>query len=144
MPIVTNADYKSRFGGMWIDRSDFPSILLNRVTDGSIPLYLRTPIKKFEEDGYLILRGAASDAVIANFERSISKAFRDGHDNLIVQKSGSEVKLDPTGNHRGVRIVDAFAVFPEALALLSSPRLTELMSILFDARPLLFQSLGKH
>lgn len=142
MPILPPQIYKSKFGGMWIDRSDSLSILLSRVTDGSIPKHLEDPIKKFEEDGYLILRGAASDAVITNFERSISKAFRDGHDNLIVQKSDSELKLDPTGKHRGVRIVDAFAVFPEALNLLSSPRLTELMSILFDARPLLFQSLS--
>lgn len=142
--IGTNNYFASKFGGMWIDRPDFVETLKNKIREGKIPSDLEQPIIDFERDGIYVLKGAASDVELDKFEAAISKAFRDGHEQLIGQLPGDSAPIAVAAgmNRRGIRVVDSFAVLPEALKLLSSPRLVEFLSAIFSERPLLFQSIS--
>jgi phytanoyl-CoA hydroxylase len=136
--------YHSRFGGTWIDRLNFPQAFADRVRSGKLPPQLAEAIEKFEKDGVIVLQRAASEDELVRFENAISSAFRDGHAQLIAQDPGQSTAQPVTAgmNRKGTRIVDSFAVLPQALDLLSSPRLIEFLQALFDERPKLFQSLS--
>ena len=138
------SDFASRFGGMWIDRPDFRETLRKKVRRGRIPQSLEKPIEDFERDGVVILRGAAAEEDLDRFESSISNAFRNGNERLIAQGAGDNRPLPVVAGmpRRMCRVVDSFAVLPEALNLLSSPRLVEFMTAVLNERPLLFQSLS--
>jgi hypothetical protein len=139
-----STQYHSKFGGMWIDRSDFPDELARRVDAGRVPSALVPALQQFARDGYCVLPGAAASEDIDRFETAISRAFRDGHPHLVgLNHSSGEPKRVTAGlDRKEVRIVDAFAVMPEGLALLSSQRLVELIRIALDDKPLLFQSIS--
>lgn len=141
---AARSGYASKFGGMWIDRPDFARSLARKVRSGAVPAHLEQPIRDFERDGVYVLRGAASEADLDRFEASISNAFRNGHDQLIAQGPADRTPLPVTAGmqRRQARVVDSFVVLPEALNLLSSPRLVEFLTVLFDEQPLLFQSLS--
>lgn len=128
---------------MWIDRSDFNDQLASRVRDGRLTSELGGAIKDFERDGYIILRNAAPVAALDAFEESITRAFREGHADLIAQDPGGASRPVTAGmERRKSRIVDSFVPLPAALDLLSSPRLVEFMRAVFDDTPMLFQSIS--
>jgi len=140
----TQSPTHSKFGGMWLDRTDFPEQLELRARSGAIDEDLRSQLEQFERDGYIVLEGAASNEDLDSFESAISKAFREGHEHLIAQQPGNPAPLpvtDKTPRH-GTRIVDSFAVIPSALDLLSSPRLARFLRAVLDEKPMLFQSLS--
>lgn len=140
----STAPTHSKYGGTWLDRSDFREQLEQRVRSGAIDAELRAKLESFERDGYVVLEGAASDADLDNFDSAITKAFRDGHDHLIAQVSGDGTPRRVTDEtpRFGSRIVDSFAVIPAALDLFSSPRLVQFLQAVLDEKPMLFQSLS--
>lgn len=129
---------------MWVDRSDFEQEILRRLATGQLAPGLEAAVRSFARDGYIVLPGAAAEADLVRFEQAISKAFSEGHPHLVGLLPGDGTPrpvvqgMDP----RQVRIVDCFAVLPEALALFSSPSLTEFLASVLDERPLLFQSIS--
>ncbi len=136
--------YHSKFGGTWIDRSDFPDELARRVAAGLVPAELAPTLQQFARDGYCVLPGAAAGEDIDRFESAISRAFREGHPHLVGLSHGSgEPKRVSAGlDRKQIRIVDSFAVMPEGLALLASRRLVEFIRLVLDDKPLLFQSIS--
>src|SRR5262245_20897277 len=77
--------YHSRFGGMWIDRPDFAEELAQRLRARRLAPELADGIRQFERDGFHILRNAAPAAALDAFEEEISRAFREGREDLICQ-----------------------------------------------------------
>lgn len=144
MPEAAPGTFRSKFGGTWIDRFDFEDELRERLRFGRIPGRLEADIRRFERDGFIVLENAAAEEEIARFESAISSAFRAGHPHLICQQPGSSTPRGVTAGlgRRGTRIVDSYAVLPEALDLLSSPRLIEFLTVILEERPKLFQSLS--
>jgi phytanoyl-CoA hydroxylase len=140
----STATYHSKFGGTWIDRSDFAEQLERRTRSGTLSAHVATPLRSLEQRGVAVLERAASEEELTRFERAISEAFRAGHRRLICQNPGDSTPRAVTAgmNRRGIRIVDSYGALPQALDLLSSPPLVELLHALFEQRPKLFQSLS--
>lgn len=136
--------FHSRYGGLWIDRSDWRDQLDRRVRAKSIATHTAQRIESFVENGYVILERAVDPAAIDRFETRISAAFANGDSSVLCQPLGRHAPQPITAEtpRRGARVVDAFAPLPEALELLSSPALTAFLKAIFDADPHLFQSLS--
>lgn len=136
--------FHSRFGGMWIDRTDFEQEIVRRLAAGQLAPELEADVRRFVRDGYIVLPGAAAEADLVRFEQVISKAFSEGHRHLVglLPGDGTPRRVVAGMDPREVRIVDCFAVLPEALALFSSPRLAGFLASVLDGRPLLFQSIS--
>jgi FkbM family methyltransferase len=136
--------FHSKYGGLWIDRTDFEAQLAHRVRAGQVPERLVPVIRDFERNGFAILRQAVPEQDLIRFENIISAAFRNGHPALLVQEPGQTETRPPKAgmNRRAMRIVDCYAVIPEALDVFCAPALVELLRVLLDERPKLFQSLS--
>lgn len=136
--------WHSRHGGMWIDRLDFEEEIARRLSLGRLPASVEVPTRQLQRDGYAILRNAVSPADLDRFAHDISRSFREGNDELVVQEPADPTprRIVPGSSPRGLRVVDCFAAMPSALDLFASPRLTELLRAVFDETPMLFQSLS--
>jgi phytanoyl-CoA hydroxylase len=136
--------FHSRFGGLWIDRHDWEMQLASRIRQGSVDSETATLIPEFIRNGMIILPGAAEASAIEAFQDNIASSFRKGNDHLLYQMPGVQ-QPSPVSmglERRGTRIVDAFAVMPEARRLFASRRLMAFLTAIFDEDPLLFQSLS--
>jgi FkbM family methyltransferase len=138
------SEFHSKFGGLWIDRKDFPEQLAKRTENGKLPAHLAPALRDFERNGFVVLERAVPEDELARFEKLISAGFREGHPALLAQNPAETSTHAPmAGMHRrGVRIVDCYAALPAALDVLSAPRLVEFLELLFEERPKLFQSLS--
>jgi len=134
--------YHSRFGGMWVDREDWRQELSRRR--GEIDDQMARDIETFVRDGVIIYPGAATSAEVDAFEAAISKAFNEGSNDVLCQLPGDQINqpISRVAERRGLRVVDAYAVMPEALTLLANKRVVDFLRTIFDADPLLFQSLS--
>jgi phytanoyl-CoA hydroxylase len=136
--------YHSRFGGLWVDRDDWEAQLDARVRRGRIAAETAALIPGFVRNGFAILPSGADVAAIEAFQDRIARSFREGNARLLFQAPGSQESLPVAAGleRRGTRIVDAFAVMPEARQLFVSPRLLAFLTAIFDEDPMLFQSLS--
>lgn len=136
--------YHSRFGGLWTDRGDWDVELAQRVGQQRIATDVAALIPGFVRDGFVILSRGAEAAAIDAFQDKIARSFREGNERLLYQVPGSHQPLPVSAGleRRGTRIVDAYAVMPEARQLFASARLMSFLTAIFDEEPLLFQSLS--
>jgi phytanoyl-CoA hydroxylase len=143
-PLSNSVRFHSRFGGLWIDRSDWQVELDARLREGRIGPATGELIPEFVRNGFVILRRAAEAVAIDAFQDKIARSFREGNEHLLYQLPGVQ-RPSPVSaglERRGTRIVDAFAVMPEARRLFASPSLMAFLAAIFDEDPLLFQSLS--
>jgi phytanoyl-CoA hydroxylase len=136
--------YHSRFGGMWIDRDDWEIQLNRRLDEGRLTPADAANLQAFVRDGVLILPNAAEPSALADFSAAVSRAFREGHEGMLLLQPGNlePEPLRPGASRLGTRLADAYMALPDARNLLSSPQLIRFLKILFDEDPLLFQSLS--
>ena len=134
----------SRFGGLWIDRADWREALSRRRADRRIDSAMAEQIERFALDGYLILPGAAPARLVDAFQKRIDRAFLEGNGEVLYQRHGSHATepLLTTVDRLGTRVVDCFVPLPEALDLFTVAPLRTFLTAIFDAPPLLFQSLS--
>jgi hypothetical protein len=139
-PTTTAAKLHSKYGGLWIDREDWRQILATK----RLSQKLSNDIEQFVADGYVIFEGAASLYAVEAFQRELERSFREGNSALLFQYDGDPRSrpLDGPVPRLGTRVVDAFAVAPQALDLFASRRLIEFLNAIFGEDPLLFQSLS--
>src|SRR3974377_1480738 len=94
--------YHSRFGGLWIDRTDWRKELLRRKlsTDEA------TLITQFAEKGYVIFPQACRHDAIDVFQRRVAQAFREGNPAVLYQEHISNQTRRLTGpvDRLGTRI----------------------------------------
>ncbi len=135
--------YPSAFGGMWTDRRDYQATVQYACLDDA----LKPLIEEWHEKGFVIAKGAVPeadiDALLARFDRlpedhpkGLKVAAHDveGHSELY-----DPARITP---ERGARIVDAFYHMEEARRILFNETLTSFIKAVFDAPPLLTQSLS--
>ena len=141
---MTVVGYHSRFGGLWIDRSDWQQSLTQRVSSQQVSLAEGAQLRDFVRDGFVILPQAASHQAVDAFRREIESAFRNGRPDLLYQAHGSQATkpLEGPVDRLGTRVVDSYVSLPQALDLFTSPALIRFLSLIFDDVPLLFQSLS--
>lgn len=134
------AEFHSKFGGLWIDRSDWrQEMTARKLSEEQAAL-----VTQFVENGYIILESAASHALVDAFQHKIEQAFRHGNGEVLYQKHGEQSVqyLVEPADRKGGRVVDSFVPLNEALDLFTVPRLLEFLTVIFGANPLLFQSLS--
>ena len=132
--------FHSRFGGLWVDRDDWrQQITARHLTSEQI-----NQIEFFVRNGFIILHAAATPEKVDAFRRKIETSFREGNKDVLYQRHDGydTLPLSQPEDRLGVRVVDSFVPFAEALDLFSSPSLIAFLQLIFDADPLLFQSLS--
>jgi ectoine hydroxylase-related dioxygenase (phytanoyl-CoA dioxygenase family) len=132
--------YHSKFGGLWIDRSDWRrEVERRRLSPDEAAL-----VTQFAENGYVILPQACNLDAINVFQTAVAGAFRNGNAKVLYQNHFSHETLPLTGpvDRLGTRIVDAYISLPQSLDLFTSPALLDFLKLIFGENPLLFQSLS--
>ena len=135
--------FHSRFGGLWTDRLDATSELERRRAAGLLSDEEAAVIAEWMANGYAILPGAVPQADCDALGDDIAHAWSDGAPDLLTQPPGEHDTMPPTPGTPPdrMRIVDVYAARPLALKVLLAPRIVRFLTLIFDAEPLLFQSL---
>lgn len=138
-------NYFSKFGGMWIDQSDFLEKLLSERDNGRFSQDEFQHVLNFSVNGYTTfcnLIDLDSCDILKNYYLN---SFNEGNSNLIIQRpgeTGGNRKLTSSEPMEDHRIVDTHMVNKTALKILLNDKITRFLQICFEDSPLLFQSLS--
>ena len=138
--------FPSRFGGMWTDREDYRKILDRKLARKEISEREAVLVEQWHEQGFVIFEGAIGtedvDALVAEFDALPQshpaglKITGGGH------SDGRLYRPELIKPHDSIRIVDLYFFSERARALLFHRSIMRFLRMVFEAEPMLTQSLS--
>jgi ectoine hydroxylase-related dioxygenase (phytanoyl-CoA dioxygenase family) len=134
--------FRSRFGGLWIDRSDAHQVLARKLRDGEIGQALAEPLARYISSGYAVFKQAVAhdviDAYLDFFEQAWSAPPRG-----IYAHSGGEVHpLSRELYHRVAKVSDLHYYFDRAPELIFAPAIRSFLEAIYERSPVVFQTMS--
>ncbi|MBV9310098.1 MAG: phytanoyl-CoA dioxygenase family protein [Solirubrobacterales bacterium] len=142
-PAEADPAYFSRFGGLWTDRRDALEELDRRVGSGKVTGGAAELLRHWIEHGWVTLEGAVAPEVCDELREDLDAAFASGDQRLLIHSpAGSDYQPLTAGlDTDRARVVDVYVHYASARRALFSPPIVSFLANIFDAVPLLFQSL---
>jgi len=140
--------FHSRFGGLWVDRTDSVNIARQMLDQTQITSAEYVDLCAFINDGYLIFHNAVSDDLIVAFETDVQKVYsgdiprqmsfwnKDGHN--VVPASRDYI------NETECKLLDLHWASGAAQDLIFARRVRRFLEIVLARPALAFQSLYFH
>lgn len=136
----------SQFGGLWIDRAEYPLILERKRQSGKIDKEGEVLLTKFISDGYMILKGAISSDLCDSLNTDIDRIWEAPPDSARVETSvaGKTIFDHPKMSYRDgfSKLLDVFAFCGNALDVIASTSLSSILELIFEEQAVAFQSLS--
>ena len=135
----------SAFGGLWIDAADSLDRVRGRLLTGQITAAQATWLENFIRDGYLVLRDAVPEALIAAAEADLDRAYRGGFSNLHFECASLNPR-DPTWQPVVLDVpskaLDIHLFSKSIRELIFSAAITEFLALIFENKALVSHLLG--
>jgi phytanoyl-CoA hydroxylase len=136
----------SRFGGLWIDRHDWLDRLAAMHRKGRISDELSMAIFQFVRDGYFVIKGAVSPAVVDKLNDEIGQMWKSPPNGLLVETfepDGQMRCIPPNVTFRAGRtkLLDLYVFSRIAREAIASPKVVAFLTCIFSEQPKAFQGL---
>ena len=136
--------YRGEFEGLWTDRVDVDAVIDRRRRAGQLHEGDAELLTHWLDNGYVILPGAVPLDVCEAVKADLRSAFERGDARLHVLAPGDHFgrPLEPGTDMRGMRVNDAYVHYESARRALFVEPVLHFLRLIFDAAPLLLQSLS--
>jgi phytanoyl-CoA hydroxylase len=143
---VDHRQTPSRFGGMWIDHSDFITRLAAKHHAGEISDELSVQIFRFVRDGYVVFKNAVPGPLIDKLNEEIEGFWQAPPEGMLIETFEPDRQhkyIPPQIEYRGgvTKLLDLFAFSALAQEATAAPKIMEFLSAVFEDRPKAFQGL---
>jgi phytanoyl-CoA hydroxylase len=137
-------EYRTEFEGLWTDRIDVDDVIARRRRAGQLTEADVGLLRDWLERGYVILEGAVSKEVCETVKADLRTAFERGDERLHVLAPGEHFghQLEPGTDMRGMRVNDIYVHLESARRALFNDPVLHFLRLIFDAAPMLLQSLS--
>jgi hypothetical protein len=137
-------EYRSEFEGLWTDRIDVDAVIERRIRSGQLDDADVELLQHWIERGYVILHGAVPVEVCEQVKADLERAFAQGDSRLHVLAPDEHFgrPLEPATDMRNMRVNDIYVHYDSARRALFAEPVQHFLRLLFDASPLLLQSLS--
>jgi hypothetical protein len=148
--IHTTADFssstRSSFGGLWIDRTDFMSVLARKVQTGLLSRELASLVVDFVRDGFVILKNAVPEHVVDSVNSEIDAIWEENDSRVFIEtfEPDGQLHYQPVDNEVRLgrtKLLDAYTVSNSLRDAMFAPAIASLLEAIFEAPPWAFQSL---
>lgn len=136
--------YRGEFEGLWTDRIDVDEVIGRRRRSGQLRDSDVEQLTNWLDHGYVILEGAVPVDLCEAVKADLRTAFHRGDSRLHVLAPGEHFgrELEPGTDMRGMRVNDIYVYFESARRALFVEPVLHFLRLIFDASPLLLQSLS--
>lgn len=144
---VADPVYRSRFGGLWIDRVDGDAVLERRIAAGEIGPELAERLRTFLRDGSVVIEGAVPADVVDRVVEDAERAWHGAFPEIRVEAQIDGVAfIAPTPELKAARwstkLLDLYRFSEATREALFAPAIVEFLRAVFECAPLAFQSLS--
>ena len=133
--------FRSRFGGLWIDRSDAMQVLERKVSSGEIAPAEAPAHRTFIEKGYVVFERAVPPAVIDEYLELFERAWKKPPPGIYVHSLGEVVPLGGDLRDRIAKVSDLHYYFKRAGEIAFPPVVARFLEQVYERPPVVFQSM---
>ena len=139
-------EFVSRFGGLWIDRTDWIDRLSTKHRKGEINDDMAVSIFRFVRDGHLVFRSAVPHAIVNALNDAIERVWNNPPKGLMIEtfEPEGEMRLIPPDiafREGRTKLMDLYAFSNAARRAIAAPALLGFLAAIFEDTPKVFQSL---
>lgn len=136
--------WASRFGGFWTDQANALDILNGRLDLGFIKPAHARHIRKFIEDGYIIIENAIPKELLDRAEEEFDRAFSGGISELLFLVMGISGKASwmPEALAKPAKALDVHWLSPVLRDVIFSSSVLDILHVIFERRVMATQTLG--
>ena len=138
--------YRSRFGGLWTDRSDAKQTVQERVRTGSLSPEQTALLGDWIDNGFVVLKNAVPRDVVEQVLVDMEEAWTGKNPAIKVALRTEEgvrpVPAAPDLKHLRIKMLNLYANSTAALRAIFAPAIGGFLRLIFERPPLAFQSLS--
>jgi Phytanoyl-CoA dioxygenase (PhyH) len=140
-----NAAAPPRFGGLWPDLPNGEDLIEGKLETGCITERQAELLRFWRANGYVILRGAASDDLTARATADLDHAYAGGFPEMLFEchpVSPERINWHPDTLEHPAKALDIHYFSPATRELMFCPAVTEFLDLVFESHALASQTLG--
>ncbi|HYC35175.1 MAG TPA: phytanoyl-CoA dioxygenase family protein [Usitatibacter sp.] len=134
--------YRSRFGGLWIDRADALEVLQRKLRDGEVHPDVAEALRYYIEHGYVIFEQAVSHQVIDEYLAFFERAWSDPPRGIYAHSGGQVHPLGKELYDKVAKVSDLHYYFPRAADLVFAPRIRSFLEAIYERPAVVFQTMS--
>ena len=133
--------FRSRFGGLWVDRSDAHSILRDRQARGIVSESEAEPIAHYIDHGYAVFPRAVDANLIAEYLTLFDQVWEDPPKSMTARHGGEVLPLTRDLYDKVAKVNGVHHYFPRAGELIFPPPVLRFLTQIYDRPPVAFQTM---
>ena len=136
---------RPRFGGLWIDAPNAEDQIQGRLEIGYITEAEAEQLRRFREDGYIILHSAIEPDLLEKARSALERAYGGGYQDLKFECNSitrEHIAWRPDINGYPSKALDIHMFSADMRELMFANRVRRFLNILFECQPYASQSLG--
>lgn len=136
---------RQRFGGVWIDAPNAEDQIQGRLEIGHITEDEAALLRRFREDGYVILNSAIEPALLKKAKEALERAYEGGYENLKFECNSitrDHIAWRDEINGYPSKALDIHMFSADLRNLMFADQVRRFLNILFECQPYASQSLG--
>jgi phytanoyl-CoA hydroxylase len=134
--------YRSRYGGLWVDRRDAHDILADRHARGLISEVDADHVAHYIDHGYVVFGGAVSADLLDEYLAFLERCWDDPSSPVWVHSGGKLVRMSRDLYDDVAKVASLHAYFPRAGELLFPLPVLRFLTQIYDRPPVAFQTMS--
>jgi phytanoyl-CoA hydroxylase len=133
--------FRSRFGGLWVDRSDAHTILAERRAQGEITPSEAKALAQFIDEGYVVFPRATDPRVIDEYLDLFERSWDEAPPVIYAHVRGETRHLSRQDYDEIAKVSCLHCCFANAGELIFPPPVLRFLELLYDRPPVAFQTM---
>jgi len=133
--------YRSRYGGLWVDRRDAHEILEGRRAVGEITDADAELLAHYIDHGYVVFPKATDESVIDEFLAVFETAWNAPPDGIFLHSKGQYLPMDRKFYDEVSKVGEMHTCFERAGELIFPPAVLRFLNQIYERLPVAFQTM---
>lgn len=133
--------FRSRFGGLWVDRSDAMAVLSRKLRDAEVTEAEAVPLRHYIEQGYAVFPRAVSAQLVDEYLEFFEDAWDAPPAGIYAHSGGEVVTLSRSLYDRVAKVSDLHYYFPQAARIIFPAPVLRFLAQIYERPPVVFQSM---
>lgn len=134
--------YRSRFGGLWTDRTDAQDLRVAMLADGRIDANESAKLEQYIAEGYVVFPGAVDAALVDEYLAYFESCWSNPPSWAYAHSGGQVLPMDVSLYDKVAKVSDLHYGFKRAGELIHPPAVRRFLELIYARPPVVFQSMS--
>jgi ectoine hydroxylase-related dioxygenase (phytanoyl-CoA dioxygenase family) len=144
LPVAVSPEeplFRSRYGGLWIDRRDAHEVLAGLRSRGEVTAQESSALAQYIDEGYVVFPGAVGDDVIDEYLDLFERSWDEAPSCIYAHVEHKVVPLSRALYDKIAKVSCLHCCFDRAGELVFPPAVLRFLTLIYDRPPVAFQTM---